>query len=116
MSSLIFLDDAQAFVATDTLAVPPDGSRFRFTSKALYLPRHLRSIIAGTGAGGFATRSCATVNDRFVVRDIDNLDQHAPRVLGETWPEFRREHQAPDPLLTTVYRIGISEETGNVRA
>jgi hypothetical protein len=52
MSSLIFHTDAsQALVATDTLAVKPDGTPLMYGSKALYLP-HLKTIIAGNPSIG----------------------------------------------------------------
>jgi hypothetical protein len=38
-------------VATDTLAVTPDGRPVALTSKVI-MP-HLRMIVAGTGSGGF---------------------------------------------------------------
>ncbi|MBD3698997.1 hypothetical protein IE994_02480 [Enterobacter hormaechei] len=53
MSSLIFYtDEAQALIVTDTLAVTDNGEPLSFVSKAGYIPQ-LRTIIAGTGAGGF---------------------------------------------------------------
>lgn len=56
MSSLIFYTDStQALVATDSLATNSDGEPFMFVTKAGYIP-HLRTIIAGTGAGGFANQ------------------------------------------------------------
>ncbi|WP_274827307.1 hypothetical protein [Salmonella enterica] len=54
MSSLIFYtDEAQALIVTDTLAVTDNGEPLSFVSKAGYIPQ-LRTIIAGTGAGGFS--------------------------------------------------------------
>jgi hypothetical protein len=68
MSSLIFLtEESQVLVATDTLAVSPDGRPFMFTTKAFILPR-LKTIIAGTGLGGFLGRWFVRINDGLVVR------------------------------------------------
>jgi len=54
MSSLIiYTDEDQALVATDTLGVNNEGQPFLFTSKSNYLP-HLQTIISGTGCGGFS--------------------------------------------------------------
>ena len=56
MSSLIyFTQEQQVFVATDTLAVSPDGKPLMFTTKTLIVP-HLQMMMAGTGAGGFLDR------------------------------------------------------------
>lgn len=58
MSSLIFYtDEAQALIVTDTLAVTDNGEPLSFVSKAGYIPQ-LRTIIAGTGAGGFSNTGC----------------------------------------------------------
>jgi len=80
MSSLIFAtDEAQILVATDTLAVTPNGEPFLFASKATYVP-HLRTIIAGTGGGGFSNGWALTVSTRMIVNGIHNL-WHGGRVL-----------------------------------
>jgi hypothetical protein len=80
MSSLIFHTEAeQVLVATDTLAVSGDGMPFMFTSKSFIVP-HLRMIIAGTGSGGFCGKWFIQVNDRMILRGIDNLDFQSERL------------------------------------
>ncbi|MGP5323191.1 hypothetical protein [Vreelandella titanicae] len=114
MSSLIFYtDDTQALVATDTLVVDPSGNPIHFCSKAIYLP-HLRTIIAGTGIGGFANNWANDVNNDFVVSGIDNLDFHTPSSLRAKWEKLTKEHDFPEDATTTVYQIGISENSQQI--
>lgn len=115
MSSLIFYSDQdQAFVATDTLATSPDGRPFNFTTKAYIVP-HLKLIIAGTGAGGFLSRWFVRINDEIVVKGIEHLDFHAPRILATMWPEHKQKFALPD-ITATVYHFGFSEMTGLIQS
>jgi len=114
MSSLVFYTDADNIVvATDTLAVRPDGSPFMFCSKATYVP-HLRTIVAGTGAGGFAGDWAMQVNNRMVVNGIEHLNFHTPQALAVRWGDYRKTHNAPDDFTTTVYHFGFSEDDGKI--
>jgi len=117
MSSLIFhTDQNQAFAATDTLAVSPDGRPVRFTTKAFIVP-HLKLIIAGTGAGGFLGRWFIHINDYILVKGIENLDNHTPRILAADWQRFKQEFAITDTdRTTTVYHFGFSESTGLIRS
>ncbi|WP_426721061.1 hypothetical protein [Enterobacter cloacae complex sp. 301C7] len=68
MSSLIFYtDEAQALIVTDTLAVTDNGEPLSFVSKAGYIPQ-LRTIIAGTGAGGFSDAHSEAYNQNGRIR------------------------------------------------
>jgi hypothetical protein len=114
MSSLIFYTDPdQAVVVTDTLATNPEGSPYMFTSKALYLP-HLKTIVAGTGFGGFSGAWVIEANNRMVVRGVENLNFHAPNTLREMWDDQRTRHSLDELWTTTVYHFGLSEESGKV--
>lgn len=114
MSSLIFsTDEKQVFVATDTLAVTPSGEPFMFVSKAVHIP-HLRTIIAGTGAGGFANQWALTVSTRMVLSGIENLDFHTPEALRSLWRQYQNEYEVSESITTTVYQFGISEATNRV--
>lgn len=114
MSSLIFAtDESQIFVATDTLAVTPDGEPFLFASKATHIP-HLRTIIAGTGGGGFSNQWALTVASRMVVNGIHNLDYHTPEALKELWGQYSNEYSLPENFTTTVYQFGFSEVDNKV--
>ncbi len=114
MSSLIFsTDENQIFVATDTLAVTPTGGPFMFVTKSVHIP-HLRTIIAGTGAGGFANKWALEVSTRMVLRGIENLDFHTPAALRRLWEEYLCEYEISDDITTTVYQFGISETTNKV--
>jgi hypothetical protein len=114
MSSLIFAtDEQQIVVATDTLAVTTEGEPFLFASKATHIP-HLKTIIAGTGAGGLSNEWALTVSTRMIVRGIMNLDFHTPEGLRELWKKYKTEYPVPDRLTTTVYQFGLSEEDGRV--
>jgi hypothetical protein len=114
MSSLIFFTDAeQALVATDTLATSPDGQPLMFTTKAFVLP-HLRMVIAGTGAGRFLGKWFIQLNDRIAVKDIDNLNYHAPQTLTTLWVELLDELPGLAGTTTTVYHFGFSETDGQI--
>lgn len=116
MSSLIFqTEEQQVFVATDTLAVSPDGRPLTFTSKALILP-HLRMIVAGTGSGGFLDRWFVHVNSRMRVLGIDHLNQYTTQNLVAGWEAQKKEFSLPSSATTTVYHFGFSESTGKIRS
>ncbi|KAF0122326.1 MAG: hypothetical protein FD139_1091 [Methylocystaceae bacterium] len=116
MSSLIFYTDSeQILVATDTLAVDPDGSPMMFSSKAIYLP-HLRTIVAGTGIAMFSGDWAMQANNRMVLGGILNLDYHASAILRERWIRYRSEFSLPDDLTTTIYHFGLSEDDSSVCA
>lgn len=114
MSALIFYTDpAQALVVTDTLAANRDGSPLLFTSKAHYLP-HLKTIVAGTGIGGFSVEWAMRTNNRMVLRGIENLDFHSPKGLRDLWAGYKVEYSLPEDATTTVYHFGLSEESGEI--
>lgn len=114
MSSIIFyLDQDQAFVATDTLAVEPGGLPSQFCSKAIYLP-HLRTIIAGTGMGMFSGDWAMYVNNRMVLSGIQNLDYHTPTLLRRRWVEYKHEFDLPEDMTTTIYQFGLSEDSNEM--
>ena len=110
MSSLIFgTDENQAIVATDTLAVLPDGKPFKYTTKTFILP-HLKLIISGTGSAGFLSKWLVRINEVFIVPGIDSLDYHAPSDLAATWIRHKEELSADDGFTTTsVYHFGFSD-------
>jgi hypothetical protein len=114
MSSLIFYSDAdQVLVATDTLAVTLDGTPCMFTTKATYIP-HLKTIVAGTGAGGFANSWALQASTRMIARGIHNLDCHTPGALRKNWKDYKAEYSLLDDCTTTVYQFGLSEETDQI--
>lgn len=116
MSSLIFYtDESQALIATDTLATSNKipGAPFKFTTKAFVIP-HLKMIIAGTGCGGFCDRWFLQINDRMVVRGIENLDYHTPRNLALLWSSFKNEFSLLEDATTTIYHFGFSEENQSI--
>lgn len=116
MSSLIFFtDENQALVATDTLATTPDGEPFKFLTKVFIVP-HLKLMIAGTGAGGFSGRWLVQINEGMVVKGIENLNAHAPRVLAGLWPDYKAQTSLPENITATIYHFGFSEVTGQLRS
>lgn len=115
MSSLIcFSTDEFAVIATDTLGVDTEGNPFILCNKAAYL-QTLKTVICGTGAGGFHSRWAEYVNSRMVLLDIDNLDYHAPKTLCELWREYKREFNTGDECTVTIYHIGLSLTTGKIK-
>lgn len=116
MSSLIiYTEQENAIIATDTLAVDENGLEQLYTSKALLVP-HLKMVIAGTGVGGFSSRWFVAVNDNMVVKGLDHLNYHAPEKLRSLFANFQEEMGFPRSLTTTIYHIGISEVTGNIHS
>ncbi len=116
MSSLIFAtDENQIIVATDTLAVTLEGEPFAFVSKAIYIP-HLRTIVAGTGASGFANSWALTISNRMILKGIMNLDYHTPEGLRRLWACYKKEYSPSEEITTTVYQFGLSEETSKVKS
>jgi hypothetical protein len=116
MSSLIVAtDETQVLVASDTLATHPNGRPFKFTSKAFIVP-HLNLIMASTGLAGVLGRWFVYMNDSLIVRDIDNLDYHAPRALSILWQRCKQELSIPDDLTTSIYHFGFSETTGAIHS
>lgn len=116
MSSLIFFTEKeQVLTATDTLAVSPDGKPFMFTTKAFIVP-HLQMMVCGTGMGGFLGKWFIEVNDRMIVRDIDNLDYHTPRLLRSHWQNYTTEYPLAANMTTTVYHFGFSEDDGCIHS
>ena len=112
MSSLIFTtNETQILVATDTLAVTPDGDPHMFISKATHIP-HLKTIIAGFGAEGFTNEWALIVSTKMIANGILNLDYHTPTALRGLWVDFSRK--LPDSLVAKVYQFGISEVTNRV--
>lgn len=113
MSSFIcLLQPDQAIVATDTLAVSPDGAARQFTTKAFVLP-HLKLIVAGTGVAGLTSSWFRHINERMVVGDVDHLNFHAEQSLQQLWDT---EFSDPDvhELSTTIYHIGLSRTSGKI--
>ena len=110
MSSLIFYtEENQALVATDTLATTFSGEPAFFTSKAFIIP-HIKMIICGTGMAGFLGRWFIEVNDRMVIRGIENLNSHSPVNLRKIWKNFIEDSPIPFKKTTTVYHFGFSED------
>jgi hypothetical protein len=114
VSSLVFFTDKEnVIVATDTLAVDDDGLPFMFNSKAIYIP-HLRTIIVGTGSGGFSHKWAYKVNCWMITKGIENLNHHTPEALQKLWKEYKTENNISAEQTTTVYHFGISEQNNKV--
>lgn len=115
MSSFIcFSTDEFAVVATDTLGVDAEGNPFILTNKATYLPT-IKTIICGTGMGGFHSRWAEFVNSRMILLDVDNLDYHAPSTLKDMWEEYKKEYNVGDECTVTIYHVGISQSSGRIK-
>ncbi|MDP2562981.1 hypothetical protein [Psychrobium sp. 1_MG-2023] len=114
MSSLIFYTDKdQILVATDTLGVSNGGKPFMFSSKSMYIP-HIKTIIAGTGVGGFSNEWAMYVTSRMVVKGLDNLDYHTQDGLIRLWEDYKVRQSLPESYTSTVYQLGFSEDTNEV--
>lgn len=110
MSAIVFqIGQDYAVVATDTLAVTPDGMPWLFFSKALYLP-HIRTIIAGTGVGNFASEWCAWVNTNARVRDVDELNTITPASLTARWAVREASARSEIAPTATIYCFGVTSD------
>lgn len=111
MSSLIlFADENQVLVATDTLATLPNGTPFKFSTKAFIVP-NLKLVMAGVGVAGFLGRWFIRISESLIVQGIDNLNYHTPGALASLWQGYKQELSIPDGITTTVYHSGFSETT-----
>jgi hypothetical protein len=79
-----------------------------------FLLTHQRMIMCGTGMGGFLGKWFIEVNNRMVVRDIDNLDYYTPQKLRSFWKNFAKEYSLSEGQTTSVYHFGFSEEDGSI--
>jgi len=82
-------------------------------SKAVHIP-HLKTIIAGTGIGGFANQWALTVSTQMVLRGVENLNFHTPDALRSLWEEYLDKYEMASSVTTTVYQFGFSEVTDKV--
>lgn len=115
MSSLICFSTADlAVIATDTLGVDNYGKPYLFTNKATYLPT-LKSVICGTGVGGFHSEWAEIVNSKMILLGIDNLNYHAPRSLSELWEDYKKRYSLHSDITTSVYVVGFSMETNAIK-
>lgn len=115
MSSLIcFSNDDFAVIGTDTLAVDGEGNPVLLSNKATYLPT-IKTVICGTGTGGFHSRWAEFVNSRMILLDVDNLDYHAPSLLRSMWQEYKVEYSAGDGHTVTIYHVGLSQASGGIK-
>ncbi|MBP1748279.1 MAG: hypothetical protein H6Q52_818 [Deltaproteobacteria bacterium] len=110
MSSLIlYTDEKQALVATDTLVVSrEDKEPLYFASQAIYLP-HLKTIIASTGLARFMEQWLSIVN-QLPADDIHELNDRAPGNLIKLFDWFNSVNCYEIPEEATVYHIGFSEK------
>lgn len=51
-----------------------------------------------------------------VVKGIDNLDYHTPKILAANWSRYKEEFSMPDSATVTVYHFGFSEEDGLIHS
>jgi hypothetical protein len=110
MTSLIWhTEPEQALIAMDTLGTSTDGKPVIFTTKFYVVP-HLRMVICSTGAA-FAGQWFIQVNDYMIVKGIDDLNSHAPKMLSSFWDLYKADYPLPADEAVTVYHIGFSEET-----
>lgn len=115
MSSLIcFSTEEFAVIATDTLGVTTDGEPAILSNKASYL-QTLKTVICGTGAGGFHSLWAEYVNSRMILLGIDNLDYHSPGLLRTMWQDFKEKFNVTKEQTVTIYHIGLSLETGGIK-
>lgn len=110
MSSLIYYATTdEAVIVTDTLVTHAGHPAF-FTTKANHVP-HLRMIVAGTGAAGFAGEWIDFASKWMLVEGIEHLDQFTPAMLRERWAAERLKRGIPPEQTTTVYHFGFSERS-----
>ena len=96
-------------VATDTITTAPEvNAPNMYTTKAMFLP-HLRILIAGTGCLSFLSNWILSVNTGAIVRDIDNLNIHAPEFLNKIWRDMYND-VGTTVNSATIYHFGFSTE------
>jgi len=100
-------------VLTDTLATSAAGQPHLFQTKCWPLP-HLNMVMVGTGSGNLFEAWYRTLQTSMLVRDIDNLDFHAPRVLRDLWDRVQSDHGS-QVGTSTVYHFGFSSHGVAIR-
>ncbi|HDF2344055.1 TPA: hypothetical protein PC505_004076 [Morganella morganii] len=116
MSSLIFYtDDEQAVIATDTLAVTPDGKPYFFTNKATYVPT-LNMVVSGLGLGTISAEWQDKVSHGLIYMDMDHLNSHASKYLLEMYKEHQKRYGFGNDESATIYHIGYSAKEGGYAA
>jgi hypothetical protein len=114
MSLLMWSHEENGFaVLTDTLATTVDGYPLLFQSKVWNVP-HLNMAIGGTGLAPLIEAWFRFVQTRTVIRDVTNLDEHAPVMLRELWAELGDKYAADfgrsvNPTCT-IYHFGIAPD------
>ena len=110
MSLLMFdLAPELVVVMTDTLATTPAGEPYKFASKCVVMP-HLGMAVAHTGVALLGTQWCTLVQNEFVCRDIEMLNQHAAKILADIWSNLDLGDSGHP--TATVYHLGRSEASG----
>lgn len=120
MSAVIFQISPQGgFVATDTLAADTEGVPGYFTSKAIHIP-HLKTVVFGTGVGGFMGEWIVALLGGVAVDGIEHLNAWTPEMLRSQWQSFEKRDLIGDESVmcrtATIYHMGVSELTGEIVA
>lgn len=105
MTALVFtIQPNQICIAMDTLVVDPyDKTPLRYQTKLTVLP-HMNLVIAGTGLAQLINEWFYFVNGSLIVRDIDDLNLYAPKLLSDAMARC----QGTDLVTTTMYHFGYS--------
>lgn len=120
MSLLMFSHETEGFVLlTDTYATTPEGGPRTFQSKVFALP-HLSMAMAGTGVGRLMQEWFDTIQSQMLVRDIENLNLHAPEALQAIWKSMIEESDelaraVHTGTTSTIYHFGFTEEGQPIR-
>lgn len=111
VSSLIYCThENEILLATDTLAVRPDGSFSCHTSKTAIVP-HLNIAIAGLGVAGLSDHVYMFANS-VGVSSIHELSKRLPEFLRGLWAHLNDEFgPVPDGITSTVYIFGFDDRT-----
>ena len=107
----IWVRPQQAIIAMDTLALTATRAIGLYTSKLLPLP-HLDCLICGTGIMPLVIDWFVLASTGMILRDIRDLDQHAPQQLQQ----LAARYQLDDRATTTIYQIGYDRRQEAFRA
>lgn len=109
----MFSHATEGFVLlTDTYATTPEGDPRTFQSKVFALP-HLNMAMGGTGVGQLMQQWFDAIQSQMLVRDVENLDRHAPEALRGIWRSMIErvdglERAVEEGATSTIYHFGFT--------
>lgn len=116
VSALVFaIEPENIYLATDTLCLSAETKApCFFTTKMYFLP-HLGMVMVGTGLANAVSEWFLRLNAGLIARNMDHVDQYAPRMLSELFDDARTKFGSTAGTVT-IYHFGYSQRAGRMLA